>query len=150
MEFRCIGMSSSHSHSQVSIKTILWACVRKLPGFNECGRCIFIPFSPGMQPAWPGEPEALPQLPPPAKAIISLLLFSDTMPHKRVLGNTTKNNDTFNTTVTQNDRMTLYRQTPDGVPFIMMQHSLSQDVLAAINFLSNKTSVLGTKKGRPV
>lgn len=72
MEFRCIGMSSSHSHSQVSINTILGACVRKLPGFNKCGRFTIIPFSPGMQPAWPGEPEALPQPPPPANTTISL------------------------------------------------------------------------------
>ena len=79
MEFRCIGMSSSHSHSQVSINTILWACVRKLPGFNECG---FIPFSPGMRPAWPGEPEALPQPPPPANAIISLY-YSQILHHIR-------------------------------------------------------------------
>ena len=31
----------------------------------ECGRYIFIPFLPGMQPAYTGEPEALPQTPPP-------------------------------------------------------------------------------------
>jgi hypothetical protein len=94
-------MSSSHGHSEVSINTILWACVRKLPGFNECGGCIFIPFSLGMQPAWPGEPAALPQPPPPANAIIGLLLFSDTAPHQRVLDNTAKNNNTFNTTDTK-------------------------------------------------
>jgi len=41
--------------------------------------------------------------------------------------------------------MTLYRQTPDGVPFIT-----SQGVLVPVNFLSNKTAVLDTIKGRPV
>ena len=90
MEFRRIGMSSSHSHSQVSIHTILWACVRKLPGFNECGGRIFIPSSPGMQPAWPGGPEALPQPPPPANAITSPY-------YSQILCHITKNNNTFNT-----------------------------------------------------
>ena len=47
-------------------------------------------------------------------------------------------------TLLQNDRMTLYRQTPDGVPFIM-----SQDVPAPVNFLPNKTAVLDTIKERP-
>jgi hypothetical protein len=74
--------------------------VRKLPGFNDCGRCIFIPFSPGMQPAWPGEPEELPQPPPPANAIIGLY-YSQIVSHQRAVNIIISHNNTFNTSHTK-------------------------------------------------
>ena len=57
------------------------------------------------------------------------LLFSDTAPHHRVVDHTTKKNNTFHTTVTQNDRMTRYRQTPDGVDCVwnVMAHAQKPD-----------------------
>jgi len=98
-----------------------------------------------MQPAWPGELEALPQPPPPANAIISLY-YSQILRHIR-WWYITPQRITIHLSQ-QSHRMiemTLYRQTPDGVSFIM-----SQDVLVPVNFLPNKTAVLDIIKGRPV